>query len=219
MKLCKAPTNHTQCSIPETFVGHSAQFDHEEAGQAAFWSYQCINRGSLGSASLLTSALTLINGDDSITVEALWDHGSKSSFFSAALFPIAVSQRDQSVKIETLSQNASEPEVVHRVGAVFQEAVPGGEMVTLSLLQNTCLEICQMKSKSKLLACSENFPNKYCLKRTGLSEPCSNGQHCLMRSQAKLSIILGMNPHQNWWNNSKTNKDFWACTRVPCQIL
>ena len=37
-KLCKAPTNHTQSFIPETFVGHSAQLDHEEAGQAAVWS-------------------------------------------------------------------------------------------------------------------------------------------------------------------------------------
>ena len=36
--LCKAPTNHTQSFILETFVGHSAQLDHEEAGQAAVWS-------------------------------------------------------------------------------------------------------------------------------------------------------------------------------------
>ena len=113
-KLCKAPTNHTHSFIPETFVGHG-QLDHEEAGQAAVWSYQCINRGSLGSASLLTSSLTLINGDDTITVEALWDPGSESSFFSAALLLFAVSQRDQSFKIETLSPSASKPEVGHGV--------------------------------------------------------------------------------------------------------
>ena len=159
------------------------------------WSYQCINRGSLGSASLLTSPLTLINGDDSITVEALWDPGSESSFFSAALLSFAVSQRDQSFKIETLSPSASKPEVVHGVEAVFQVAVPSGEMVTLSLLQHTGLEMRQMKLKSKLLTCSENLANKYGLKRAGLSEPCSNGQHCLMRPKAKLSIIWGMDVH------------------------
>ena len=93
-KLCMAPTNHTQSFIPETFVDHAARLDYEEAGQAATWSHHCINKGSLGSASLLTSSLTLINGDDTIQVKALWDAGSESSFFLAALLPFAVSQRD-----------------------------------------------------------------------------------------------------------------------------
>ena len=139
--------------------------------------------------------MTLIHGDDSITVEALWDPGSESSFFLAALLPFAVSQRDQSFKIDTLSPSASKPEGVHGVKAAFQVAVPGGEMVTLRLLQHTGLEMRQMKLKSNLLTCSENFANKYGLKRAGLSEPCSNGQHCLMRPKAKLSIILGMDLH------------------------
>ena len=114
---------------PATFVGHG-RIDHEEAGQAAVWSYKCVNRGSLGSASLLTSSLTLVNGDDTITVEALWDPGSESSFFSAALLPFAVSQRNQSFKIETLSPSATKAEVVHGVEAAFQVAVPGGEKVS-----------------------------------------------------------------------------------------
>ena len=95
-------------------MGHGG-IDPEETEQVAVWAYQCINRGSLGSASLLTSTVTLVKGDDSITVEALWDPGSESSFFSAALLPFAVSQRDQSFKIETLSPSATKPEVVHGV--------------------------------------------------------------------------------------------------------
>ena len=145
-------------------MGHG-RIDPEETEQVAVWSYQCINRGSLGSASLLTSTLTLVNGDDSITVEALWDPGCESSLFSAALVPFAVSQRDQSFKIETLSPSATKPEVVHGVEAIFQVAVPGGEMVTLSLLQHTGLENRQIKLKPKLLTCSSEFAEKYDLKK------------------------------------------------------
>ena len=132
-------------------MGHAAQLDDEEAGQALTWSYQCINKGSLGSASLLTGSLSLINGSDKIQVKALWDAGSKLSFFSAALLPFAVSQREQSFKIETFSPSASKHEVVHGVATVFQVAVPGGEMVTLSLLQHTGLKMRQIKLKPQLL--------------------------------------------------------------------
>ena len=72
------------------------------------------------------------------------------------------------------------PEVVHRVKAVFQLAVPGGEVVKIILLLHTGLEICQMKLKPKLLTCSENLAQKYGRKKTGLSESCSSGQHCLL---------------------------------------
>ena len=129
-------------------MGHGG-IDPEETEQVAVWAYQCINRGSLGSASLLTSTVTLVKGDDSITVEALWDPGREPSFFSAALLPFAVSQRDQSFKIETLSPSATKPEVVHGVEAVFQVAVPGGEMVNLRLLHHSGLENRQMKLKPK----------------------------------------------------------------------
>ena len=134
--------------------------DPEETDQVAVWSYQCINRGSLGSASLLTSTVTLVKGNDSITVEALWDPGSESSFFSAALLPFAVSQRDQSFKIETLSPSATRPEVIHGVEAIFQVAVPGGEMVNLRLLQHSGLENRKMKLKPKLVTCSAEFAEK-----------------------------------------------------------
>ena len=165
-KFCRSPASHPSGFIPETFVGHGG-VDPEETDQVDVWSYQCINRGSLGSASLLTSTVTLVKGDDSITVEALWDPGSESSFFSAALLPFAVSQRDQSFKIETLSPSATRPEVIHGVEAVFQVAVPGGEMVNLRLLQHSGLENRQMKLKPKLLTCSTEFAKKYDLKKAG----------------------------------------------------
>ena len=119
------------------------------------WSKACINRGSLGSASLLTSSLTLTNGGYSITVEALCDPGSESSFFSADLLPFAVNQRDQSFKIKTLSPSASKPEVFHGVKDALQVVVLGGETVTLRLLQHTGLELRALKLMSKILTCSE----------------------------------------------------------------
>ena len=118
------------------------------------WSKACINRGSVGSANLLTSSLTLTNGGYSITVEALCNPGSESLFFSTDLLPFAVNQRDQSLKIETLSPSASKPEVVHGVKDALQVVVPGGETVTLRLLQHTGLELRLLKLKSKIPTCS-----------------------------------------------------------------
>ena len=90
------------------------------------WAKRCLNRGSLGSASLLTSSLTLANGNDNITVEALWDPGSESSFFASDLLPFSVDRREQSFKIETLSPSSTTAEVMHGVEAAFDVLIPGG---------------------------------------------------------------------------------------------
>ena len=108
--MCKAPATHSKGPIPETFLGHaSGRALHEETGQAAVWVKRCVNRGSLGSASLLTSSLTLVNEGDTITVEAF---GTR-----AANFP--------SFTIETLSPSATTAEVVHGVEAALQVQIPG----------------------------------------------------------------------------------------------
>ena len=138
---------------------------HEDAGQAALWTKTCVNQGSLGSASLLTISLTLGNGGDTITVEALWDPGSESSFFSSDLVLFAFNKRNQTFKIETLSLSATKPEIVHGLEAPFQLQIPGGEAVTLCLLQHSGLELRALKFKSKILTCSEKFANKYNLER------------------------------------------------------
>ena len=49
-KLCKAPSMYTPSAIPATFSGHvSGRALHEEKGQAALWTQNCVNRGSKGS--------------------------------------------------------------------------------------------------------------------------------------------------------------------------
>ena len=171
---------HTTSPIPATFLGHvSGLALHEEEGQAALWTQNCVNRGSLGSPSLLTSSLTLINEGDTITVQALWDPGSESSFFASDLLPFATNQRDVSFKLETLSASATKAETVHGLEAAFQVQIPGGETVTLRLLQHSGLELRAHKLKSKILTCSKKFASKYNLER---AEPCSNGQSCLKKT-------------------------------------
>ena len=125
---------------------------------------------------MLTSSFTLANGGDSITVKALWDLGSESSFFSADLIPFAVHQQDRSFKIETLSLSASKPEVVHGLEAAFQVVVPGGETVTLRHLQHTGMELQVLKLKSKILTSSKEFANTYDLERA---------ESCTMDSQVE----------------------------------
>ena len=127
-----------------------------------------------------------------MTVKALLDPGSESSFFFSDLLPFAVNKTDQSFKIETLSPNATKPEVVHGLEAPFQVQIPEGETVTLRLLQHSGLELRALKLKSKILTCSEGLANKYNLER---AEPCTNGQRCLRKPLAKLSLILVMDLH------------------------
>ena len=92
-KLCKSPSTHQRGHIPETFVGAAQRLDYAEE-QASTWAYDSANKGSLGSSTLLTSELTLLNGEDTIKVNCLWDMGSESSFFSPALLPFGTDQRN-----------------------------------------------------------------------------------------------------------------------------
>ena len=187
--LCKSPTTHNCSYIPETFVGAAVRIDHEEEEQASTWGFDSINKGSLGSTTLLTSVITLINGQDTIKVNCLWDSGSESSFFSPAFLPFATDQRKTYFKIETLSPSASKPEVVHGIEAAFQVAIPDGEVIQLNLLQHTGLQTRNMKLKSKLLTCSSAFSKKHDL---GFA-PCHvKTEACHMSAPARLSIILGM---------------------------
>ena len=158
-KLCKDPAQHARSAIPATFSGHvSGQPLQEEEEQVALWTQNCVNRGSLGSPSLMTSSLTLVNEGDTITVEALWDPGSESSFFASDLLPFATNQRNIRFKLETLSASATQAETVNSLEASFLVQVPGGELVSLRLLQHTGLELRAHQLKSKILTCSKNLP-------------------------------------------------------------
>ena len=115
--------------------------EEEEEEQVALWTQNCVNRGSLGSPSLMTSSLTLVNEGDTITVQALLDLGSESSFFASNLLPFATNQRNIRFKLETLSASATQAETVNSLEASFLVQVPGGELVSLRLLQHSGLEL------------------------------------------------------------------------------
>ena len=191
--MCKDPAQHTRSAIPATFSGHvSGQPLQEEEEQVALWTQNCVNKGSLGSPSLLTSSITLVSiTGDTITIEALWDPGSESSFFSSDLLPFATNQRKVRFKLETLSASATQAETVNGLEASFQVQVPGGDLVSLRLLQHSGLQLRSHQLKSKILTCSKKFANKYNLD----SEPCANKQSCIKKSPAKLSLILGQDLH------------------------
>ena len=141
-KLCKDPSKHVKSAIPATFLGHvSGQPLQEQEDQVALWTHHCVNWGSLGSPSLLTSTLTLVNEGDSITIQALWDPGSESSFFSSDLLPFSINQRKVRFKLETLSARATQAERVDGLEASFQVKIPGGDVVNLRLLQHSGLEL------------------------------------------------------------------------------
>ena len=89
------------------------------------WPQQVLNKGGLGQQTLLTSKITLKNGDDSVSVKVLWDSGSESSFFHPALLPFATHQRKIDFKLETLSCEAQKPEIVKGIEASFEVELPG----------------------------------------------------------------------------------------------
>ena len=160
-------------------MGAALRLEPQDAGEESTWGYESINRGPLGSSTLLTSTLTLVYQGDSCQVKALWDSGSESSFFHPALLPFATNTRKQAFKLETLSPSATQPEVVHGVEATFDVAIPGtNTLVQLSLLQHEGLQLRNMKLKAKLLTCSKQFTVKHDLVKQGLTELCSTNQHC-----------------------------------------
>ena len=59
-KLCRSPGTHTAGHIPATFVGAAVRIDAEENGKITAWALDSINKGALGSSTLLTSSITLV---------------------------------------------------------------------------------------------------------------------------------------------------------------
>ena len=104
---------------------------------------------------------------------------------SLATSYLSLDRREQSFKIETLSPSATTAEVVHGVEGAFDVLIAGGETVTLRLLKHTGMELRDLKLKSKLLTCSQSFAEKYDLEP---AELCANGQSCLRKPPAKLSL-------------------------------
>ena len=126
VKICSSPNVHTAVSLPESFAGAAVGLAGTEYSlNASTWLYKPIfdmgaNKGCLGQTTLLTSWVTLRNGDDSIKIQWVWDSGTESGFFHQGLLPFALQQRKQSFKIETFSTTTTAPETVHGVEAAFE---------------------------------------------------------------------------------------------------
>ena len=96
VKLCSSPAGHTAVPVPPTFTGFLAGRPGSAAGSAQGagrrWGpnvailgpqYTCLtpqNKGQIGVAASLTSLITIKRGSDFVTVAALFDTGSESSY-------------------------------------------------------------------------------------------------------------------------------------------
>ena len=94
-KLCISPNLHRAVTVPESFAGAGLMKTEftlvvcSVVANSSPWPQQVLNKGGLGQQTLLTSQITLKNGDDSVSVKVLWDSGSESSFFHPELLPFA----------------------------------------------------------------------------------------------------------------------------------
>ena len=98
-KLCISPNLHKAVTVPESFAGAGLMemeftlVANSVVANSSPWPQQVLDKGGLGQQTLLTSHITLKNGDDSVSVKVLWDSGSESSIFHPALLPFATHQR------------------------------------------------------------------------------------------------------------------------------
>jgi hypothetical protein len=96
-KLCISRNLHQAVPVPESFAG-AGLMDFTLVASSVVansrpWPPQVLNKGGLGQQTLLTSQITIKNGDDSVRVKVFWDSGSESCFFHPALFPFATHKR------------------------------------------------------------------------------------------------------------------------------
>ena len=109
-KLCSSPATHQAEPIPSTFSG-AAFYDAKPAGRLGrlgasarlplnvpilapqHTSIRPQNRGSIGDPAPLTSLITIKRGNDLVTVAALFDSGSESSYFHPSLERLGVTKK------------------------------------------------------------------------------------------------------------------------------
>ena len=87
IKSCVQANLHQAVTVPESFAGAGLmEIDFTLVASSVVansspWPQEVLNKGGLGQQTLLTSQITLKNGDDRVSVRVQWDSGSESSFF------------------------------------------------------------------------------------------------------------------------------------------
>ena len=69
------------------------------------------NKGQIGVAACITSLITIKRGNDYVTVAALFDSGSESSYFHPDLERLGVTRKAKNFTLETLSMEQSQETV------------------------------------------------------------------------------------------------------------
>ena len=84
--LCTSPNLHQAVTVPESFAAAGLmETDYtlvasSVGASSSPWPLQVLNKGGLGQQTLLTSKITLKNGNESVSVRVLWDSGSESIY-------------------------------------------------------------------------------------------------------------------------------------------
>ena len=96
------------------------------------------NKGQIGSAASLTSLITVKRGGDLVTVAALFDSGSESSYCHPDLERLGVTRQNRSFTLETLSMGG-EQESVKGTLIGFDCLMANGELRQIQLIRHSGL--------------------------------------------------------------------------------
>ena len=149
-KLCASPATHRSEPIPATFSG-PAFYGAKPAGRLGrlaasarlppnvpilapqHTSIQPQNCGAIGDPAPLTLLITIEQGNYLVTVAALLDSGSESSYFHPSLERLGVTRKRKRFQLKTLSMEGG-AEAVDRVLVGFDILMASGQLIQIQAL-------------------------------------------------------------------------------------
>ena len=207
-KLCASPTAHTAVPIPPTFSGFLANRPSGAAGPQRgagrrrgpnvailgpqHTSLTPENKGQLGSAASLTSLITIKRGGDLVTVAALFDSGSESSYCHGDLERLGVTRKAKNFTLETLSMGG-EQESVKGTLIGFDCLMSDGSLKQIQLLRHSGLTKANTQLRGKVLTVPRHFAEQWQLEEAELTTPhtLDHNTHLYTRTPRQLSIVIG----------------------------
>ena len=112
------------------------------------------NKGQIGSAASLTSLITIKRGGDLVTVAALFDSGSESSYCHTDLERLGVTRQHRNFTLETLSMGG-EQESVKGTLIGFDCLMANGDLNQIQLIRHSGLGKANTQLRGKVLTVPE----------------------------------------------------------------
>ena len=149
------------------------------------------NKGQLGSAASLTSLITIKRGGDLVTVAALFDSGSESSYCHGDLERLGVTRKAKNFTLETLSMGG-EQESVKGTLIGFDCLMSDGSLKQIQLLRHSGLTKANTQLRGKVLTVPRYFAEQWKLEEAELTTPhtLDHNTHLYTRTPRQLSIVI-----------------------------